>query len=200
MKAEIYLFTMGTPYKINSRTLVLASSGEGTWQSNVPPPRHSAMVSSSPNLRKRKNKPRASLACDTCRAKKSKCDQGFLCQICKGRRSTFVFGLAWFDLCWTRLDREIPCVYGEKRTKPAPNNSLSLDKLSVLSVAASTRAHQKGSSPAPQQQHQNFELHLAPETHVSSTNGQGLQQDTLRNDNVGLSTGSGNDAVAAINH
>jgi hypothetical protein len=33
---------MGTPYKINSWTLVLASSGEGTWQSNVPPPRHSA--------------------------------------------------------------------------------------------------------------------------------------------------------------
>jgi hypothetical protein len=30
MKAEICLFTMGTPYKINSRTLVLASSGEGT--------------------------------------------------------------------------------------------------------------------------------------------------------------------------
>jgi hypothetical protein len=32
---------MGTLYKINSWTLVLASSGEGTWQSNVPPPRHS---------------------------------------------------------------------------------------------------------------------------------------------------------------
>jgi hypothetical protein len=30
MKAKIYLFTIGTPYKINSRTLVLASSEEGT--------------------------------------------------------------------------------------------------------------------------------------------------------------------------
>jgi hypothetical protein len=75
-----------------------------------------------------------------------------------------------------------------------------VDKLSVLSVAASTRAHQKGSSSVPQQQHQNFGLHLAPETHVSSTNGQGLHEDTLRNDNVGLSTRSGNSAVTAINH
>jgi hypothetical protein len=41
---------------------------------------------------------------------------------------------------------------------------------------------------------------LAPETHVSSTNGQGLHEDTLRNDNIALSTGSGNDAVAAVSH
>jgi hypothetical protein len=41
-RAEIYLFTMGTPYKINSRTLVLASSGEGFYHSNIPPRSHSA--------------------------------------------------------------------------------------------------------------------------------------------------------------
>jgi hypothetical protein len=69
-----------------------------------------------------------------------------------------------------------------------------------LSNAASTRAHQTGSSPVPQQQHENFGLHLAPETQVSSTNVQVLHEDALRNDNDGLSTGSGNDAVAAINH
>jgi hypothetical protein len=40
-RAEIYLFTMGTPYKINSRTLVLASSGEGFYHSNIPPRSHS---------------------------------------------------------------------------------------------------------------------------------------------------------------
>jgi hypothetical protein len=39
---EIYLFTMGTPYKINSRTPVFASSGEGFYHSNLPPPRRSA--------------------------------------------------------------------------------------------------------------------------------------------------------------
>jgi hypothetical protein len=38
---EIYLFTMGTPYKINSRTPVFASSGEGFYYSNLPPPRRS---------------------------------------------------------------------------------------------------------------------------------------------------------------
>jgi len=42
IRAEIYLFTMGTPYKINSRTPVLASSGEGFYHSNLPPPRRSA--------------------------------------------------------------------------------------------------------------------------------------------------------------
>jgi hypothetical protein len=45
IRAEIYLFTMGTPYKINSRTLVLASSGEGFYHSNLPPPRRSAVRS-----------------------------------------------------------------------------------------------------------------------------------------------------------
>jgi hypothetical protein len=40
-RAEIYLFTMGTLYKINSRTLVLASSGEGFYYSNIPPQSHS---------------------------------------------------------------------------------------------------------------------------------------------------------------
>jgi len=43
IRAEIYLFTMGTPYKINSRTLVLASSGEGFYHSNLPPPRRSEL-------------------------------------------------------------------------------------------------------------------------------------------------------------
>jgi hypothetical protein len=43
-RAEIYLFTMGTPYKINSRTLVLASSGEGFYHSNIPPRSHSAVT------------------------------------------------------------------------------------------------------------------------------------------------------------
>jgi hypothetical protein len=43
IRAEIYLFTMGTPYKINSRTLVLASSGEGFYHSNIPPRSHSDM-------------------------------------------------------------------------------------------------------------------------------------------------------------
>jgi hypothetical protein len=43
-RAEIYLFTMGTPYKINSRTLVLASSGEGFYHSNIPPRSHSVAV------------------------------------------------------------------------------------------------------------------------------------------------------------
>jgi len=42
IRAEIYLFTIGTPYKINSRTLILASSGEGFYHSNLPPPRRSA--------------------------------------------------------------------------------------------------------------------------------------------------------------
>jgi len=45
IRAEIYLFTMGTPYKINSRTLVLASSGEGFYHSNLPPPRRSVCPS-----------------------------------------------------------------------------------------------------------------------------------------------------------
>jgi hypothetical protein len=45
IKAEIYLFTMGTPYKINSRTLVFASSGEGFFPLNIPPRRHSAFPS-----------------------------------------------------------------------------------------------------------------------------------------------------------
>jgi hypothetical protein len=53
-----------------------------------------ATVAGSRNPRKRKYKPRASLACDTCRVLKSKCDQGFPCQICKGRLSTSVLGLA----------------------------------------------------------------------------------------------------------
>jgi hypothetical protein len=92
----------------------------------------------------------------------------------------------------------MPCVYSEKRTKPAQNNSLGVDKLSVLSIETSTRAHQTGSSPVSQHHHENFGFHLAP--CVSSTNSHGLHDDTLRNDNVRLSTGSGNDAVAAINH
>jgi hypothetical protein len=41
IRDEIYLFTMGTPYKINSRTPVFASSGEGFYHSNLPPPRRS---------------------------------------------------------------------------------------------------------------------------------------------------------------
>ena len=45
IRAEIYLFTMGTPYKINSRTLVLASSGEGFYHSNIPPRSHSVRSS-----------------------------------------------------------------------------------------------------------------------------------------------------------
>ena len=44
IRAEIYLFTIGTPYKINSRTLVLASSGEGFYHSNIPPRSHSALL------------------------------------------------------------------------------------------------------------------------------------------------------------
>jgi Fungal Zn(2)-Cys(6) binuclear cluster domain len=72
-------------------------------------PRLVATVSGSPNPRKGKYKPRASLACDTCRAKKSNCDQGFPCQICIDMRSTFVFGLAWYDLCWTIEEIEKLC-------------------------------------------------------------------------------------------
>jgi ankyrin repeat protein len=40
-RAEIYLFTMGTPYKIGSRILVLASMGQGIFPSNVPARSHS---------------------------------------------------------------------------------------------------------------------------------------------------------------
>jgi hypothetical protein len=39
--AEIYLFTMGTPYKVGSRILVLASMGQGIFPSNVPARSHS---------------------------------------------------------------------------------------------------------------------------------------------------------------
>jgi hypothetical protein len=42
--AEIYLFTIGTPYKIDSRTPVFASSGEGFYHSNLPPPRRSGVA------------------------------------------------------------------------------------------------------------------------------------------------------------
>jgi hypothetical protein len=41
LEDTIIFFTMGTPYKIDSRTLILASSGEGSYHSNVPPRRHS---------------------------------------------------------------------------------------------------------------------------------------------------------------
>jgi hypothetical protein len=44
-RAEIYLFTIGTPYKIDSRILVLASMGQGIFPSNVPARRHSGHVS-----------------------------------------------------------------------------------------------------------------------------------------------------------
>ena len=43
-RAEIYLFTTGTPYKISSRFLVLASFGGGNFHSNVPPRRHSGSL------------------------------------------------------------------------------------------------------------------------------------------------------------
>jgi hypothetical protein len=41
-RAEIYLFTTGTPYKIGSRILILASMGQGIFPSNVPARSHSA--------------------------------------------------------------------------------------------------------------------------------------------------------------
>jgi hypothetical protein len=40
-RAEIYLFTTGTPYKIDSRTLVFAPSGQGFFHSNLPARSHS---------------------------------------------------------------------------------------------------------------------------------------------------------------
>jgi hypothetical protein len=40
-RAEIYLCTTETPYKIDSRILVLASMGQGIFPSNVPARRHS---------------------------------------------------------------------------------------------------------------------------------------------------------------
>jgi hypothetical protein len=40
-RAEIYLFTTGTLYKIGSRILVLASTGQGIFPSNVPARSHS---------------------------------------------------------------------------------------------------------------------------------------------------------------
>ena len=40
-RAEIYLFTTGTPYKIDSRTLVFAPSGQGFFYSNLPARSHS---------------------------------------------------------------------------------------------------------------------------------------------------------------
>jgi len=43
-RAEIYLFTTGTPYKIGSRILVLASTGQGIFPSNVPARRHSELA------------------------------------------------------------------------------------------------------------------------------------------------------------
>ena len=41
IRAEIYLFTTGTLYKIGSRILVLASMGQGNLQKNLPVRRHS---------------------------------------------------------------------------------------------------------------------------------------------------------------
>jgi hypothetical protein len=41
-RAKIYLFTMGTPYKIGSRILILASIGQGIFPLNVPARSHSA--------------------------------------------------------------------------------------------------------------------------------------------------------------
>jgi hypothetical protein len=46
IRAKIYLFTMGTLYKIGSRILVLASTGQGNLQKNLPVRRHSVQVSS----------------------------------------------------------------------------------------------------------------------------------------------------------
>ena len=40
-RAEIYLFTTGTLYKIDSRTLVFAPSGQGFFHSNLPARSHS---------------------------------------------------------------------------------------------------------------------------------------------------------------
>jgi hypothetical protein len=40
-RAKIYLFTTGTPYKIGSRILILASTGQGIFPSNVPARSHS---------------------------------------------------------------------------------------------------------------------------------------------------------------
>jgi hypothetical protein len=42
-RAEIYLFTTGTLYKIDSRTLVFAPSGQGFFYSNLPARSHSAI-------------------------------------------------------------------------------------------------------------------------------------------------------------
>jgi hypothetical protein len=44
-RAEIYLFTTGTPYKINSRTLVFASTGQWFFPSNLTAPSHSDQLS-----------------------------------------------------------------------------------------------------------------------------------------------------------
>jgi hypothetical protein len=41
-RAKIYLFTMGTLYKIGSRILILASIGQGILQKKVPVRRHPA--------------------------------------------------------------------------------------------------------------------------------------------------------------
>ena len=43
-RAEIYLFTTGTPYKIDSWTLVFAPSGQGFFYSNLPARSHSAFA------------------------------------------------------------------------------------------------------------------------------------------------------------
>jgi hypothetical protein len=40
-RAKIYLFTIGTLYKIGSRILILASTGQGIFPSNVPARSHS---------------------------------------------------------------------------------------------------------------------------------------------------------------
>jgi hypothetical protein len=43
-RAEIYLFTTGTLYKIDSRTLVFAPSGQGFFHSNLPARSHSGLL------------------------------------------------------------------------------------------------------------------------------------------------------------
>jgi hypothetical protein len=41
IRAEIYLFTIGTLYKIGSRILILASTGQGIFPLNFPARSHS---------------------------------------------------------------------------------------------------------------------------------------------------------------
>ncbi|CZR65818.1 uncharacterized protein PAC_15718 [Phialocephala subalpina] len=89
---------------------------------------------------KRKYKPRASLACDTCRAKKAKCDQRFLCRVRKGMYPDLI------EDSDTELFVQVPCVYGEKRAKLGLKKGIEGYQLSGASKPHQTKSTHRSST------------------------------------------------------